>query len=461
MKKYCPATLIAGLLAVITGCDPRFARLSGGWSDADLKAGTNAVQTAEIPAGLQGLVVDNHFGNVHITGTDHEATGWTWKLTVRARTDLVAQQIAGATRCQVEQNGDQLKLVVLPPDSKEPHSLESNFEIRVPKAAAVRVQNHFGRIEIAGLGGDAEVTDQNGPVEIHDIGGRVQARTSFEALTVSNTGPATLTDQNGAIRATDIGGPLAATTCFDSLEAKDVAGPATLNDQNGAIKATGIHGRLDARTSFDALVVKEIGAAATLHNQNGRIEAVGIGGALDAGTSFDALTAQDVDGPAHLHNQNGGVRLSRVKGDAEAETSFDGLSAEDGRGNAILKNQNGGVTASGVTGSVRAGTSFAEIKVTGAGSQFVCHNQNGAIRLHVTSTTLTNLEATTSFEALEIHLPAGLQPAIRAHTTFGEVESDFPVLANPTGGEPFAGVAPSAARVRLENQNGGIRVVRD
>jgi hypothetical protein len=131
------------------------------------------------------------------------------------------------------------------------------------------------------------------------------------------------------------------------------------------------------------------------------------------------------------------------------------------QGNAILMNQNGGVSASGVTGSVKASTSFAAMKVAGAGSNFVCRNQNGAIRLRATSPALTHIEAKTSFDTLEVHLPASLKPAIQARTTFANVESDFPLLMKPPGQEPLAELAPGTTSVTLLNQNGKIRVVRD
>jgi len=119
------------------------------------------------------------------------------------------------------------------------------------------------------------------------------------------------------------------------------------------------------------------------------------------------------------------------------------------------------VIASGVSGSVKASTSFATIDVTGAGSDFVCNNQNGAIRLRATSTTLAKIEANTSFATLEVHLPAGLKPAIQAHTTFADVDSDFPVWNNPSSPDALAEMANASARISLRNQNGKIRVVRD
>ena len=461
MKKLLGLIMAGGALTVVTGCHVHFAGSNGNSSDADLTATTNIVQTAEIPASLKGIDVDNRFGAIHITGTENGKTGWTWKLGVRARTDAIARQIAADTHCDATMDGDQLKLVVSLPVTREPHSIESDLEIQVPKAATAHAQNRFGRIEIANLTGDVEATDQNDRVDLRNIAGSVHATTSFDSLTVSNTGSAILKNQNGEIRATVIGGPLEARTSFDSLIIRDVRGPATLANQNGSINVTGIRGMLDAETSFDRLVAKDIEGGAKLHNQNGRIEVADVAGALEARTSFDSLEAREIGGAVRLHDQNGRIKIIHAKGDADIETSFDSLDVEGVRGNAILRNQNGSVAASGVSGSVKASTSFASMDLEGDGTKFTCHNQNGAIRLRATSAALTNIEAQTSFDTLEIHLAANLKPVIQARTTFGDIESDYPVVMKPRGQDPFAGVAPEMARITLQNENGRIGVVRD
>ena len=130
-----------------------------------------------------------------------------------------------------------------------------------------------------------------------------------------------------------------------------------------------------------------------------------------------------------MRDQNGSIKITKAGGDADIETSFDSLRAEDIQGDAVLVNQNGEVIASGITGSVKAATSFAAIQIAGAGSKFLSANQNGAIRSRATSPALTDIEANTSFDTLEVYLPADLKPAIQARTSFADVESDFPVLA--------------------------------
>ncbi len=425
MKKALLLIVAAGILAVTSGCNVHTSHFSIGWSNGELKAGTNIVQTAAIPASLKGLEVDNRYGSVQITGTSNGAAAWTWKLEVRARNDALVQQIAGSASCKAELDGDRLRLVVSLPDVKEPHSIQSDLVITVPRTAVVEARNHFGGTEIADLAGDVEASDEYGRVEIRNVVGRVRAKTSFASMSVKDTGPATLKNQYGETRAERIGGTLEAVTSFASLFADDIHGAASLEDQYGKIEATGIAAPLEAKTSFAPLV------------------------------------ARDINGAVRLRDQYGSVNVVHAAGDAEVETSFASLSVEGIQGNAVLANQNGGVNVSGVSGSVKATTSFAAMDIAGAGPKFVCRNQNGAIRLRATSTTVTNIEARTSFAALRLQLPSGLKPAIQARTSFADVESDFPVLMKAQAEDPFADAAPDVPRITLQNQNGKISIVRD
>jgi DUF4097 and DUF4098 domain-containing protein YvlB len=424
MKRNSIFVVATVLLVAFTGCSVHLSDVGVSWH-GDLTCATNLARTVEIPADLKKLELDNCFGAVHITGSDHGPAHWSWNLTVRARTDAVAQQIANAVKCETSLADGRLKIVVSAPESREPHSIESNFEIVVPKSAGVDSRNHFGRTEITSLDGEVEACDQNGDVEIRDVKSQVQARTSFARLTISDTGPATLHNQNGEITALRIEGPLQADTSFGSLAAQDIHGQAHLGNQNGEIKATTIRG------------------------------------ALEANTSFGSLIARDIAGPAHLRDQMGKIELTQAKGNADLKTSFDRLSVEAVEGDAILRNQNGEIAASGVTGSVQASTSFGKMEISGAGPTFLCHNQNGEISLRATSVAVTSIDATTSFGSLELHLPSAVRPALQARTSFGDVQSDFPILTKSPSGNSSPDAGTATLRASLQNQNGNIRIFRD
>jgi hypothetical protein len=346
MKKLCSILVPAAVLTAFTGC---YFHYSGGWSEADLTASTNIVQTATIPASLKTLDVVNAFGAIHVTGADHGPFGWSQKLTVRARTDAGLQQFASNLLCQTGLAGDRLKLVVTVPGSPEPHNFQSDLEITVPKSVTVQTRDRYGRTEISGLSGDVEVANQFGAVELRDLGGRVRAETSYATLSISDTGPATLKNQFGAIDAADIHGPLDAETSYAALDARDIGGTVKLVNQFGRLTIEHA-GQADLRTSYAELRAKEIAGDARLVNQFGRVAAEGITGSVNAETSYGAM---DITGPGVsfiCHNQFGGILVratSATLANLEARTTYATLEVR---------------LPAGLKPAVQAHTSYADIE---------------------------------------------------------------------------------------------------
>ena len=420
-RRFICLFVAAGALVLTSGCI-YVQNSSNGGSMADAKAMTNRTMTGEIPANLKTLEIDNRFGFVHVVAANSESLNWSWKLTVGAPTDNLAAQAADAATCTAVQDGDRLRLLVSLPDKPNSVCYESDLEIQVPKSVAVSARDAFGQMRISGVTGDVTVTDQNGTVELHDLGGKVHAQTSFASLSL------------------------------------DGSGQAWLKSQNGSLDARNVHGPLEAETSFDTLSARNIDGAVKLRNQNGRIEALRVGGAADIRTSFATLEAEGINGSATLFDQNGRITVKDVKGNADVTTSFDELSADKITGDLTLENQNGRVHASHISGSVHAKTSFADMDIEASGRNFTCRNQNGSIQLRALSPDVAVVDAETSFASLDVYLPAGMKPAVEARTSFGDIESDFPVMMKPHGQDAFVGIDSATPKLTLLNQNGRIRI---
>ncbi len=271
MKPYYSILFAGAALAVLSGCYFNVSSPSG-WSDHDLKAVTNSVQSAGIPAGLKSLDVKNAFGAIHITGAPNGPFNWSQKLTVHARTDEVVQQLASNLVCRAELVGDRLTLVVTVPDSREPHNFQSDLEITVPKTVSVQLLDQYGGIEAANLGGEIVVKNRFGAVDLRDISGAVRADTSYAALKIGNTGPAALKNAFGAIEADGVHGALEAETSYAALEARDIGGAVKLRNQFGALRVEKA-GDADLKTSYAEMRVREINGDAQLVNQFGRVVA--------------------------------------------------------------------------------------------------------------------------------------------------------------------------------------------
>ena len=384
MKKLFSVLMAAALGVAVSGCYYHYSK-SSGWSVSDLKASTNIVQSAAIPASLKSLEVINAFGAIHITGTDTGPTGWSQHLTVRARTDAVVQQIASQFLCKAELAGDHLKLAVTVPDCPQDHSFRSDLEITVPKSVAVQTRDQYGPTEINGVKGDVEAAAQFGAMDLRDIGGKVRAETSYAALKVGGTGPARLKNQFGLIEAAGIGGPLEAQTSYAPLDARDISGTVRARNQFGLLRVEKA-GQADLETSYGELRVKEINGDARLVNQFGRVAAEAISGSVKAKTSYGPM---DITGPGanfDCDNQFGGISVratSATLASLEARTSYAALEVR---------------LPAGLKPALQAHTSYGEIesdfpvlmKPGGQDSlagqppgtpRINLHNQNGKIRV--------------------------------------------------------------------------------
>jgi DUF4097 and DUF4098 domain-containing protein YvlB len=230
--------------------------------------------------------------------------------------------------------------------------------------------------------------------------------------------------------------------------------------QNGSIELRDIGGKVRARTSFASLIL-EGAESAILKNQNGKIDVRSVKGAVEAETSFSPLVIREVGGSVDARNQNGRVEVEDAKGNVEIKTSFAEASLDGIGGDVVVANQNGRISGRDLAGSVRAETSFAGLNIETAGSRVICRNQNGSIRIRVHSDDIDLVEASTAFSPIELHLPGTLKPSIQAKTSFGEIDSDFPILSKARNQDDLENSDPKGPRVILQNQNGKIRIVRE
>lgn len=467
LRRLSACLLAVSLLATAAGCiyvnkstsSSSDSSSSSSYSSADLKAEAVRTLSGEFPTDLSSLTVSNQFGPVRILAVENEASRWSWKMTVRAKTDELAKQWADATSCNVTKNGKSVQLALSLPESYKAVSFHSEMEIRVPKSIALRTQNRFGESTISGIAGDIDINGQNGAVTLQNVRGKVRAQTSFASMLVQDSGPAILKNQNGRIEVSNVHGPLEARTSFATLSAQNIEGNITARNQNGTIKVVRVKGNADLKTSFANLRAEEIQGDAGLTNQNGAVIGRRIDGTVNAQSSFDTVDIEDAGKNIVVRNQNGAIKVARIQGNADLKTSFGQIRAEGVQGDAAMSNQNGSVIGRQIGGSVNANSAFDTVDIEAAGKNIAVRNQNGKVRVLATSPELASIDLKTTFSGLELRLPAGVKPAIQAQTSFGKIESDFPVLMKPQGQDPFAGVDAEVPRITLQNQSGSIRVL--
>ncbi|MDB6125595.1 MAG: hypothetical protein JWQ71_4588 [Pedosphaera sp.] len=416
----------SALLALASGCVRIKHTSTGSYSADDFKVETTRTVTGAFPADLKNLEIDNRSGEIRIVATETSSGQWSWKLKTHAKTEALAIEAGNAVTCQPVREGDHVRLAVVFPDSsKYRASFESDLEIQVPKAIALRTANRYGATTISGIGGDVDATGQSGSMELSNIGGKVRAQNSYASLKLHG------------------------------------AASATLKNQSGSIEVSDIHGPLDAETSYATLTAQNIESSIRIRNQSGSVEVNHVKGDADLQTSYATLSAKNIAGSLKARDQSGSVKVHGIKGNADIKTSYAELSAQGISGDVILANQCGRISAKDITGSVKAATTYADLNLETASQKINCQNQSGSIRVRATSPEIAGIEAKTSYGKMEVLLPAGLKPVIQAHTTYAEVESDYPIIPKPATTETLAEADPAVPRINLQNQSGAIRIVRE
>lgn len=370
-----------------------------------------------LPAGLRAVTIKNAAGRVLVLGVNDD---FSWQQKIRGNGEDEAAMRALAAKCKLETNcvEGEFRLVFTLPPGKRPFSLESDFLLQVPRNVSVEIASANGSVEVADVTGSVRVKNQYGRVGLKSLPGEVQASTSYGSLSAQQIGPASLRNQSGEIKAVEVSGPLHAETSYGNLTALQIGGPAELNNQSGSIHAEDISGPIHARTTFGRIQVRHAGPA-NLANQSGAIEASDIGGDLTAATSFGKITVHSVKGQAQLANQSGAI-----EGD-------------------------------GIDGNISARTSYGSLKLVGRGTKIDVRNQSGAVDLTAISGQTAQISAVTSYNSLRLRLPADCQPRITAHTSFGKIISDFPLMESESG---EGAQNPAAPVITLSNQGGDIQV---
>lgn len=413
---------ILGLgLLWLAGC----ARISVGNSDhggVDAKVTVSRQHEGAIPAAIQKLYVENRNGPVVVTGVEGDF-GWRGELKCHALDERTANEFADRCRLEATENDGAIRLLLRIPEGDRAFWVESDLRVRVPRSVAVEVINSIGATEVSQVRQAVRVRNQSGRILLASLPGEVDAATTFAAIQAEDIGPAKLHNQSGGIDVSRVAGDLVAATSFGALSAREVKGTVELANQSGSITAGAIAGELKARTSFGGLRI------------------------LDTG-------------PAYLANQSGGIAAARVAGNLDAATSFAPLTVEAIQGEAKLVNQSGAITAAAIRGALSARTSFARMRLSGTSSTIHARNESGAIEIIAASTQTTRIDAATTFSPLDLRLRADAKPLIRAHTTFGEVHSEFPVIMKSTLSEEQFAADPSLPKVSLQNQSADIRIAR-
>jgi len=263
------------------------------------------------------VYVENPLGNVKVTGIDDgPAVVVVSKVAWSDRADEV-KTTAAKIEITMQGTDGRLDVKVSAPDMFREGTVD--LELRVPRSVGnVRVNSHFGNVELAELDNLAEGVTTSGDLNLHDLRGDARGETMSGDLNLANiTGAATVATQSGDIHAEHIGRGLSANTASGDVSASHLEG--------GRIECKSVSGdvkveQVGANAPLD-VVVESISGDATLKDASGNIAIKAVSGDVHASElTATRLQAQTVSGDVELQLReafSSTMQINTVSGDVK------------------------------------------------------------------------------------------------------------------------------------------------
>lgn len=124
------------------------------------------------------ILLSNEFGEVRVNVWNERLVRISASIIVGADTSASAEQVAELIEISVTQGLDYLECRSQFPDitGGDKVSMAVNYQILVPRDAGLSVENFFGDVHVAGLGGSLTAEVQYGGLELSQIAGTVRAQ---------------------------------------------------------------------------------------------------------------------------------------------------------------------------------------------------------------------------------------------------------------------------------------------
>ncbi len=187
MKKYTSIKYVVSLLLCSLLLD---ARVACGCDNDNSKYEKTRRLSAPFAPG-QTLYLQNNVGEITVTGADLTECNVTAIITAKAETAEKAEKLAEEVSIKLQPSGDKLSIKAEAPADKSKCSINVNFNITVPKQAALQLETNVGAININNITQPIKVETNVGAISCKEITGDTNIKTNVGEVIVfySQTAP--------------------------------------------------------------------------------------------------------------------------------------------------------------------------------------------------------------------------------------------------------------------------------
>lgn len=418
------------------------------------------------------FVLDTKFGNAVITAWSQNKVSIVADIRASAKDRDFATEFGEQIKIDVTQTPAELRIETIVPEQqsyktgwfkRSSVSYSVDYTINIPATMSADLNNSFGKLSASGIQGALKAKTNQANLAISNCSNVTRLSNRFADIRVQDIGgnEIEIDNSNGDIEGNIINANANFYNRFGKVEVQEVKGDLMIDNSNGDVLVTGVNGKARVTNRFGSIDLKNIGGEIRVNSGNGSVRIKDVAGGLVHNSFGEVriLNTTQANLGVNVDNGNGDVFVESIKGNVTLSTSFAHIEALDVSGNVIASAGNSSIQIINPGGTVEADNSFGSVKVMNAPSDVRIRNSNGSIEL-VAVKVGKNYRLRTSFAPIKLTFPQSLAASFLVETSFGEIETDFPLKIKKTdNSRTLEGtIGDGAARIDIKNSNGSVYI---
>lgn len=277
---------------------------------------------APLPEGST-VEIDAVRGDVEVLAWDEPKVVAEVRKHYRASSEKEAAETTRAFHLRLDPAGGGLKVQVIPdPGTGRPGGLQTDFTVKVPRKARLRITAGEGGVEVHGIGGDAVISASNGDVNVGDIGGACEVTNrNGEVTAAAVAGNLTIVSESGSVTVTRAGANVEIQAPHGTVSVGDVRGDVRIRDNNGEVEVKGAGGNVEVEGLNSTVTLEKVAGSVKASVEADPLEIRDVGGPVTIEAEAASVLLEDVRGRIQVTGRHSDVTLVRPGSDVEVRTT--------------------------------------------------------------------------------------------------------------------------------------------
>lgn len=295
---------------------------------------------------------------------------------------------------------------------------EALLDLTVPRNCSLVLRTRYGDIQAADLSGSIEAVNTSGLVRLERMGGDARVENSY-----------------GEVEVTNVGGDL------------------TVRAQSTKVNAVEVSGRARITSSYESIRLRAVTMDVEVEGPSCELEVRGAGGDVTLTGSYSPIQVSDVGGTLRIDAESCPITVDKVAGDARIRSSYNKIEVRQAGGRLDIEGPSCPVLVDGVRGALTVVNSYDYVIVKRSRSSIRVQGDSSPVEVSEIATLPAEggIDLETTYKRITLNLPADPSVTVRAETTYGDIDANFPLTLTRNGtqkGEATLGAGACLARLK-------------